>query len=371
VTYIYEVDLPEVISKLPDITPMQIERDFSSGRNDDLFLCALGFEDRCTSIPRMIAENGKYKCHESIHFEYSTNPEDNEINRTELVAALKNFSTLVTPLPCDNEGFAAEFRQVILRSCQRYGCPKITFDISVCASRLILLVMKILFEFDVDLRIVYSEANIYHPTRKEIEQDREIGKTETNEEKLNLAKGVSIVSPSNEHPGSNIDSLPEAIVSFATFSPRRSEAIIAYIDENLLAKPGERVTWIVGIPHLKEDSWRINYAAEISDVPRSQSINVSTFDYKDMIKNLNKLHRQYSMKYHLNVSALGSKMQSLGIALFHYMQPEVTIMFAPPVKYNASRYSEGCKKTWVIDFGRIDKIRDILDELGIVKLKQK
>jgi hypothetical protein len=366
-TYVHEIGLSDVISKLPDISPMQIEKDFPSLK-EDLFLCALGFEDRCTWIPQLISKKGKYKCGEVIYFEYSTNPEDNEVNRIELVEALRTFSDVVTPMQCDSEDFAATLQQILTRLCQREEYPKVTFDISVCSSKLLLTVLKNLCQFKVELRLVYSEADIYHPTKDELGQT----KKEPGEEKFGLTRGVSRVFPSREYPGWNLDALPEAIIAFATFSPDRTKAMIAYIDENLLQKPGDRVIWVIGKPHLEEDYWRIDHLVEVNEVStQSQSFEVSTFDYKETLRTLHRIYKQYSSKYHLNITPLGSKMQCLGIALFCCMKPDVTIMFAPPVEYNASHYSEGCKATWVIEFGRLNDVLDVLGEVGVIRIEKK
>jgi len=365
--YVYEVELSEVMSKLPEISLIQTERDFSNLR-DDLFLCALGFEDRCTVIPHLIAEKSDYKCTETVYFEYSTNFEDNDINRPELMKSLSKFSDMVAPMQCDTEEFAPTLRRLFMRLFQKETCPKVTFDISVCSSKLLLTVMKILCEFDVQLRLVYSEANIYHPTRDEIEKTKDSSANYN----FGLSKGVANVFPSSEHPGCNLDALPEAVVAFATFNPERTQAMIAFTDENLLETPGDRVKWVIGAPHLQEDSWRTDYVAKINKIPNTTpSFKLSTFNYKDTLRHLYRMHQQYSSQYHFNISPLGSKMQSLGITLFHYIRPDVTILFAPPEIYNASHYSEGCKATWIIDFGRSDKIRNMLDEIGIIKIRNR
>jgi hypothetical protein len=231
---------------------------------------------------------------------------------------------------------------------------------------LLLTVLKILFETNVELRLVYSEANIYHPTKDECDKSE----PESDEERFLLTKGVSDVFPSKEYPGNNPDSLPEAIIAFATFSLERTNSVILNIDENLLEKPGDRVVWIIGEPHLEADHWKIDYVKQINKIgPENQSVKLSTFDYKETLKTLNKIYKQYSLKYHLNISPLGSKIQSLGIAMFHLIRPDITVWFARPKKYNASRYSEGCKATWIIDFGNLHKIRSMLNEVGIIKIR--
>jgi len=363
--YIHEIDLTEIMSRLPDISLIQWEKDFSSEVKDDLFLCALGFEDRTTWIPSIIAEKNEYRCDTVIYFEYSTNPEDNEINRIELIDSLHKFSELVLPMQCDVEEFATNFRQTLLALCQKCQCPKITFDISVCSSKLLLTILKILLEFDIELRIVYSEAAIYHPTPEEI-------KKQTTNQDTNLTMGVSNIFPSREYPGKNLNHLPEAIVAFATFNPQRTDAVITDIDQSLLGNSSPRLIWVIGIPHLPENQWRIDYLESINNIPPSSHIlKISTFDYKDTLKKLFKLYKKWFLDYHMNISPLGSKMQSLGIALFHYMKPEVSITFAPPLRYNANYYSDGCKDTWIIDVGQLREIRNILDQVGKIRIQTK
>jgi hypothetical protein len=366
--YVHEIELTEVISRLPGIMPMKVERDFADLK-ESLFLCTLGFEDRCPCIPALLADDSTYRCDEAIYFEYSTNREDNEINREKLVNSLHGFATLVTTVECDSEMFPLTLRQLLTRLCTEGRNPSITFDISVCSSKLLLTVIKILLEFDVRLRLVYSEAEIYHPTKGEIE-----GRLNEwiHDEELGLTRGVANVFPSREHPGYNVDNLPEAIIAFAPFKPDRTEAIVSFIDETLLETPEDRVIWIVGIPHYDEGSWRIDLLKNINSIPEDVPLfNVSAFDYRETLKVLNKIWKRFTSDYHLNVSPLGSKMQSLGIALFHHFRPDVTIVFAPPKEYNASHYSEGCKGTWKIDFGNMDEIRSLLDSVGTIEIKNK
>src|SRR3989337_2827166 len=112
--YIQTIELREKISKLPDITVTDIKRDLSN-QKDDLFLCALGFEERTTVIPRLISESNNYRCNEAIYFEYSTNPEDNEINRPMLETSLSKFSNHHSSIQCNIEGFLNDFRDTIAR----------------------------------------------------------------------------------------------------------------------------------------------------------------------------------------------------------------------------------------------------------------
>ena len=270
----------------------------------------------------------------------------------------------------DSENFFESLRQILRRVSTEESIPNITFDISVCSSKLLLTVLKILFEFDINLKIVYSEAEVYHPTKDESEQD--IDKW-MREEDSGLTMGVSTVFIPKEYSGRNIDGLPEALVGFLTFKPERVKKIMSYVDETLFKDP-KRIFWVVGIPHLAENTWRIELVERINKDVIDQSkgapiYHISTFYYKETLKKLYEIYETHSTQYHINIAPLGSKMQLIGVALFHHMRPDATIVFAPPQKYNAEQYSEGYIERWKFDLGKVKEVLNLLDSVGTIKLE--
>ena len=103
---------------------------------------------------------------------------------------------------------------------------------------------------------------------------------------------------------------------------------------------------------------------ELLDLEDIIFYEISTFDYKETLKVLDRIYNSKNLDFHINISALGSKMQTLGLALFCYIKPDVSVYLAIPEKYNPKQYSEGCKATWQINFGEIKNIRDILNKVG-------
>jgi hypothetical protein len=362
-----EIQFVDIKNKLPNIVSLDCEKHFS-GTNYDIFFCALGFEERCLTIPEKLSTLNSFKCKQALYFEYSTNIEDNEVNKPRLMLAFENFAESWHYFKCDEDDFTRnlrEFLQQVVKSIQK---PRIIFDISVCSSKLLLSVIKVLFEFDIYLHMVYSEAADYHPTDEEFEREPEKW---TSEEGFGLARGVGKVIPSYEYPGARREKL-DLVIAFPTFKPERTKAIITHIDESILMRLKEhRIIWMVGDPHMDEERKRKRKAItrkinEITD--DALSYEVSTFDYKDTLGNLEEIYKNKNLDFHLNVSALGSKMQSLGIALFWDIRPDISIYFAIPKEYNPKQYSEGCKETWQIDFGNLQEIRAILNRVGMLEI---
>jgi hypothetical protein len=305
-----------------------------------------------------------YRARRAGYFEYSTNAEDNGANRPELEENLRRMSSSVESIRCDEQDFASAFSRM-LDSVETTGgtrTPTVTFDISVASNRLVLRCMGVLLRRNISLRLLYSEARTYHPTRTEFDENPQKWAAD---DSLGLEQGVAEVVPSKEQPGHHLDPLPNCIVLFPTFKAARCRAVIAAIDPSLRSAPGKSVMWMLGEPHLPEDSWRLEAMARINGVtPEMPQYKVKTFDYKDALMVLERVHDQVWEQHNLSIAQFGSKLQALGTSIFCYLHPEVRLWFAIPQRYNATQYSEGCKATWMIDFGTMQEVRKHLDGVG-------
>lgn len=364
---IFVTSLSDVIGHLPDITqfPTRSGREVDS---EDLFFCTLGFEPRCLSIPMALKDEG-YKVHGAVYFQYGTNHDENDLNRPALSAILEHIADSVSPMEVDSPDFGNRLRSAIKAACDSAnGPPKITLDISVAANRLLVTCMKIFLEYNVDLRILYSEASVYHPTRLEYEHQKTANSTEV---QAGLEQGVSDVMVSREFPGVHLDPQPDALLLFPNFKSERSGAVISFVDPSLASNPGEKIVWLLGLPHLPDNAWRVDalryYNGITSDMPQYE---VSTFDYKDTLRTLDQLHSVMSVDYKLTISPLGSKMQALGVALFCWMHPDVRVILAVPQQYNAAQYSEGCSDKWQLNFGALSKIRKVMERVGTFHIRE-
>jgi hypothetical protein len=367
-TNIHKLELGEIIDNLPDIISLDI-KDESFKEEGDLFICALGFEPRCLSIIRML-HSIQYKAKRSLYLQYDTNKEDNEVNLPELLELLDDISGNIKPLEADITDFTNQFRTVM--EGLDYGdgslVPTIIFDISSVANRLLFICLKILLEFNISLRILYSEAELYHPTNDEYTENPQKWESE---QEFGLEKGVSMLESSREYPGLHLDLLPNCIVLFPNFKAERSNAVIAKIDPALLNKSSEKINWILGRPHKKEDLWRLEAMRKINKIGEKQvQYELCTFNYKETLITLDRIYEKFWANHNITLSPLGSKMQSIGSTLFCYLHPDVHIIFAIPAEYNAVHYSEGCKATWMIDFGSIFHLKVLLKSVGKLIIKE-
>ena len=354
-----KIELSSIVDRLPEIQSFNPRAGFLSGP-DNLFLCALGFEPRCLTLPKLLAESG-YRSERVVVFEYDTNVHENERNRKELTQYLESISDDIQPLLLSDPDYPNGLRH-ILDSLPSETEPRITFDISVAANRIVVTTMAALCEANAQLNILYSEASVYHPTKKEYEDDPSAWQ---NELLLGLERGVGGITPSREFPGQPFDPLPDAVILFPTFKAERSRAVITFVDQSLDGARHGQITWLVGVPHLDENRWRIEALKEINGLTSDDvQHHISTLHYKETLTSLESIYGRLSNEYKLTLSPIGSKMQALGSSLFCYIHPDTRIVFAIPETYNAAQYSEGSRETWNIEFGSLKELRKLLDSVG-------
>ena len=356
------VELSTIVGQLPEI--QEFNPSIGPGYGpDDLFLCALGFEPRCLILPELLANNG-YRSKRVVFFEYDTNFKENEVNRRELMKHLNVISDNVKPLSLSDPDYANELRGILasLSDTNAKSNSRITFDLSVAANRIVVTSMAVLCEAEGALNVIYSEASTYYPTQAEYEaeplawQDVSL---------LGLERGVSDVRPSRDFPGQHFDPLPDAIILFPTFKPERSKAVIDFVDPSLIDAKGEQIVWLVGVPPLQENKWRVGALRQINSLTEKDfQYEISTLDYKETLSVLELIYDQLWDRYKLTLSPIGSKMQALGSSLFSYIHPDTRIVFAIPNEYNAAQFSQGCRETWIMEFGPLSDLRELLGSVG-------
>lgn len=360
--------LADVLARIGSIEPLDSQ--VLAGQSpDDLFVCALGFEPRCLTLPERLA-SANYRAARAIYLTYATNLDDNRTNLTALETHLGSIAGEVEQLDADAAEFPTRFRSLLelVSSTAKPRTPRVVFDISVAANRFVMRCMKFLLEFEISLRIIYSEAEIYHPTK--LEYDNEPSKWQR-DDLLGLERGVSEVAPSVEYPGNALDPQPDFVILFPSFRPERSMAVVNFVDPSLVTSPQGKVVWLLGMPHLEEDRWRIEAMRKINAIDsNTPQYDVSTFDYKDTVRVLESIYQDKSGRHTITLSPLGSKMQALGSAIYCYMHPDVRIIFSVPKEYNAVQYSKGCKAVWQIDFGSLCLFTANLDEVGTLRIDE-
>jgi hypothetical protein len=367
-TRLRKITLGDVLGDLPDVEALASTKHDSEP--DDLLLCSLGFESRSLSIPQLFARTA-YRCLRAGFIRYDRNQADNEVNLPALQECLLAVSNSIEALDAVLPELGNRLRQLVDGIVVANGTrlPRVTLDISVMSNWVVIVCIKVLLEARVHLRLVYSEAEIYHPTKDEFDANSEGWKQD---DAIALERGVLAVTVSPEHQGHHLDPLPDSVIVFPSFRKERSRAVITFVDPAISLDHGNRVVWLLGVPHLEADRWRLNAMRWINDLDKEHvpQFEVSTFDYKETVARLETIYLDRWQDYRLTVAPLGSKLQALGTAFFSFLHPDVRLVFAIPHEYNASNYSGGHKALWQIKFGSLECLRQTLGAVGSLVIEK-
>lgn len=364
---IRRISLADIADRLP--APMEWGSTYKCP-GGDLYICALGFEPRCLSVSDQMAKDGTRFEH-CLYLEYMTNVDDNQRTLGPLKKNLEKLSESIHCLNADAEDFAAQMSGLLERLLSA-GTPDRTLsvylDISGFANRFVISTLRAILEARCNLVVLYAEANIYHPTEGEYRAEP---LRWSDEDQLGLERGVSNVRISRAFPGAHQDQLPDCIILFPSFRATRSLNVVSAIDPAYLLESNPDIIWMVGVPHLPEDGWREDVMREVNRVGESStSYSVSTFDYRESMRALERVYEENGGQRNFTISPLGSKMQAVGIALFCAYRDDVRIMESVPKEYNASSYSEGSKALWRIEFGGTDALCSALNTVGTLSMEK-
>jgi predicted MPP superfamily phosphohydrolase len=345
-------DFPhEIDDYLSEILPKMNLLSVDSIPFDGTFIGVAGFEDRGFAFINNVPKLNK-KFANTVGIEYRPFNNKNRINelRDKLFEISTNLTSWFIYDRFNPEKIANYFEKI---KTSLLTTPNIIIDISSMSKFLVIAILDILKDFKGDIHIIYSEAEIYHPTKEEFE-DR---KKELHENiPIFLTKDVHRIVTTKALSSISMQGSPLAVIAFPTFNYRELIALLNELTPQYLIK-------IEGIPREEINSWRLDAVHRINSGISSYSFinlseiahrSVSTFDYLELIKNLDEIYKLIRYSHKLVVAPTGSKLQTFGVFIFKQMLPEIQIVY-PMTKEFAEEYSEGAKNTWIISIPKFSE----------------
>ena len=333
------------VSSLPNIVP--ISQFLKHGDSYDLYIAAMGFEDRTKCVAEALVKNG-VNVSNAVIFEFDIYYEANEKSRAEytsLVLSLTSgipYRPMNAPISAVDTMFPKRLSDLLHILAQR-ASPRIIFDITSCPSLILAESLRILLNFQCDLTLLYSEAKTYYPTQEEWDsgQIKPIGRRVQGP-----FAGVRFVAKPPILQADDTGELPILLILFPTFNRERTDGVLADLD------PAMRI-WIFGEPHLDENRYRIEmakwFAAPVM-TPSDAWALLTTFDYRKAMLALSTIYCQYRFRNRIVIMPHGSKLQNIGTGLFASVH-QSSMIFAMPKKYDTKRYSSGCDEVWALPLG--------------------
>lgn len=344
------------VNSLPELQP--IETAIPQGRSFDIFIGAMGFEERTTSALRKLTTLN-VTLGRALVLEFDLYADASEQRRDEyesLTAQLTSghiYRPINAPMGTPDPLLPERLKASLLAAARGKKHLRVLFDCTSCPSRVLSKCLRVLLDLECELTVLYSEAESYYPTKQE--WDSGVIKPTTNRIEGPFS-GVRFVEKPPNLQSNDLGEAPVLLVLFPTFNTERTNGVLAEMD------PAKRI-WLIGEPHDKvTNNYRIEmakaFAAPIM-YPGDPWSMVTTFDYRETIKVLAGIYSKHRFNYRIVVMPHGSKMQTLGVNLFAAAH-QLSMVFAMPKEYNPTRYSEGCRKVWTIELGNTARLLERL-----------
>lgn len=378
---LHRTTLSEVLHKLPQLEDLNHHEHF------DLVIACSGFEPRTVAVARHLAEGGT-SARTCVYLTYSTNPEENEGQRGDLIEQLSRLSSSVHPLLADTDdpAFLRDFYDH-LKAEESDRAVRVLFDISGASGRLILRVLRALFDAEddvahVDLTISYAQALEYLPDQATADAtiaalknpDLDNSGSDATLRTLGLDFDADSKVLGIEHPGEHLETLADRAVIICGFNHDRLRAALDHIDPSFNTEhPHPQATFIVGLPPAPELRWRYEAMLGINglDDPeaRIDLHDASTLDYTDLLTKLEIIYDQTMLEHErMTIVPFGSKLQSVAAAMFLEMHRDVRVVLAMPRNYSTTGYSHGVGELTQLALGPLHAVRDTLLSVGTLSI---
>lgn len=327
--------------KFPDVLPaVKLQPD-----KKRLFIGAYGFEQRSLGWANHQAKQGVI-LNGAVVFRYKHPKGRNRIRQ--LRKMLTGLGTIsITDMVYDvrsphniEELIEKKFKNLI------FDFEEIVLDISSMTKLLVLVCLCKLSTFPGTVRIVYSEADDYAPTRKEYEKS----KKEMELMAKFPSRGFETIVRTKCLSSIRMQGQPVLLVAFASFNEQLVRHMLGTLSPH-------RLMFINGRPPRDDYSWRERATQEIhkklienysADNPTDEkgllTRVASTLDYNETLSWLDKIYEEFGTHERIICAATGSKMQTVGLFFSKIAHPDIHIEYPTPDSYFVKGLSKGVRE---------------------------
>jgi hypothetical protein len=262
----------------------------------------------------------------------------------------------------DPENFEARLRLHLLGT----QAQRVVIDISTMSKLAILLILSVCRGLDVEVTILYAEAETYGPSREEFEKAKE--NNEIHRPTLQIFTGVHGVVRVSSLASVAMQGQPTAALVFMSFNDALTQVLLNTVYPSRLflinGRPPvhswreEATAWIHDQVRREwdEDNPVVRTAEGSAPVPRRA---VSTLDYRETVSLLIGLYWQLSATHRVLLAPGGSKMQAVGCYLAKALHPDIHIEYPSPEGF-LPEYSSSIAARWILNLGRLGKLLDAI-----------
>lgn len=321
------------MTNFPEISPVQ-----KFSHDGDLYICAMGFEDRGLDSNKKLLESN-FKTKHTLCIKYTHYVKENEQDKKKLNEIWNKFSDNVEYIDYDSNDRLDEIDKINKKLNSIISHKNHIFiNISNLQTYLeIWLVNYAIDNFD-------STHIIYTPAEKYADQTQP----------EHFTSGIDEIFTMSEFSGVILPGYSSFLISFLGYDFNRAKSIYDHVEpyKKIGILPTEILNSNFGAIY---DKHVYNYNLNIGEYIYEK---YSIFDFKGIINKLNDIRTDNIDNTNMTIALNGSKLHALFALLFVKKYSDVQLLMSSPLQYHPPKFSSGALNTyemildkkWVEDF---------------------
>ena len=292
---------------------------------EDLYICALGFEDRSLGSNMALKKN-RFKTKKTLIIEYDSHVLNNEKNKQQLEKIWHDFSDDVQYVKHVSDNRAQSIKN-LLDALKLLTLENVTINISSFKTHVQAWLLNYAFDNFKSTKIIYSEPVDYG------DQSRSENA---------YASGVKEIFTMPEFSGAILPGYSSLLVIFLGYDFVRAGGTYEHV------QPSKKIG-IMGKPNtlgLKNRFQEIKQNHKLNFGSFDQIEEWSIFDLKSLIGRLNEIRSNNIEKNNITFALNGSKLHSIAAILFARKFKDIQIVMSTPISYFPENFSRGVNRTF-------------------------
>jgi hypothetical protein len=353
---------PKLQKALEASLPAMVRAKALTLTSGDVLVHAPGFEDRTLSITRGLTVDGSAA---GILLRYEPSNAQNRLEKVRSLLTALGLAITDDGVLTYDRFLPGDFESRLRLRFQLLSAKRVVVDISTMSKLAILLVLNACIGLELEVDIVYCEAQQYGPSQEEFETAKSNDKI--HQPSLHVFNGIHGVVRADSLASVAMQGQPTAAIVFMSFNDALTQLLLNTV------YPG-RLFLINGKPPIH--SWREGAMAWVHEQVRREWSEdnplegngstlpgraASTLDYRESIFILLDLYWRLSANHRILLAPSGSKMQTVACFLAKALHPDIHIEYPSPEGF-AREYSTGIGDRWLLSLGRLERRLADIDE---------
>ena len=301
---------------------------------DDLYICAMGFEDRSLGSNQHLLENN-FRAKKTLAIKYDSYVKENEKYKNELESIWNKFSETISYVVYTTNSRNDAVKN-LRKELESYGLPlnSVTVNITSFKTHIQLWLLNFILDNAKKVRVVYTEPEGYG---NQLESDTA------------FSSGVKEIFTMSEFSGAILPGYSTLLVIFLGYDFVRARGTYEQIQPSkkigILAEPNTE--------NLQEHYTEMETRHRISFASSDSIVKFSIFDLESVINGLDVIRVKHIESSNICIAVNGSKLHTISAMLFAKKFKDVQIVVSTPIAYYPNNYSFGVGRTFELN---VDKI---------------